>query len=94
MLCQVPAWKGGTGEGRTLSSALHVPDARLTGTVSEEYATFGPHYKALHVGKSASQPVAFIPALVRYLQQAWQFSHDCRMPALSHLLSDKKNFSF
>ncbi|KAK7114041.1 serine/threonine-protein kinase Nek11-like [Littorina saxatilis] len=43
----VPAWKGGSGEGGTLTSALYVPDPRLTGSVSEEYATFGPHYRAL-----------------------------------------------
>ena len=51
---QVPAWKGGAGEGRTLINALHVPDARLTGTVSEEYATFGPHYKTFHSGTQTS----------------------------------------
>ncbi|KAL8590562.1 hypothetical protein ACOMHN_010998 [Nucella lapillus] len=45
---QEPAWKGGGGEGTTLTSALHVPDARLTGTVSDNYLTFGPHHKALH----------------------------------------------
>ena len=53
---QVPVWKGGTGEGRTLTNALHVPDARLTGTVSEEYATYGPHYRTIHAGTPASNP--------------------------------------
>nr|KAG5707857.1 hypothetical protein BaRGS_031588 [Batillaria attramentaria] len=48
----VPAWKGGSGEGTTLRGALQVPDARLAGTVSPEYATFGPHYRTMHTGSS------------------------------------------
>ncbi|XP_076469959.1 serine/threonine-protein kinase Nek11-like [Babylonia areolata] len=50
----VPAWKGGGGEGKTLANALHVPDARLTDTVSDQYHTYGPHYKTLHLGSSRS----------------------------------------
>ena len=63
---QVPAWKGGAGEGRTLINALHVPDARLTATVSEEYATFGPHYKTFHSGTQTSHKTCHIGALTNH----------------------------
>lgn len=46
----MPAWKGGSGEGVTLKSALQVPDERLSRTVSEEYTLYGPHHRFIRSG--------------------------------------------